>query len=180
MKRLLLTLLAGATLSFGTTIDFTEVPTSNMTPITTEWSSFGITAEDMYFYEDSRDTFDTKGLSINSDSGGSIIFASLLNALSIDYWVIGGHSATYDVYDASNNLLQTFSVDALAGDVLGSFSFASTDIAKLVMTGTRGFTQVSTLVFDAAAGANTPEPSTLAMGMIGIGLVALARLRKSH
>ena len=56
--------LFASALSSAATITFGEVNLSNGTQITNQYSGFGITVQNDYFYIDIRDTFDQKGISI--------------------------------------------------------------------------------------------------------------------
>jgi hypothetical protein len=160
-----------AALSSATTITFSEVALSSGTPVTNQYSGLGITVQNAYFYIDGRDTFDQKGISVSS-SPGIVSFTTLANALSIDYWVISGHSGTYSVFDSGHTLLDSFLINATDGDLLGAHSFSGANIATLEFSGNYGYTQVSTLRFN--GGSSVPEPSTwvlLGCGLIGLGAV---------
>ncbi len=144
-------------------------------PVTTEWSAFGITMSGVYWYDDSRDTFDTYGVSIeNATTGGQILFATP-TTLAIDYWVIVGNTGTYRVYDSSNNLLDSLLVNAGSTDLLGSYTFMGNNISKLALSGSYGFVQASTLRYD--AGGAVPEPSSFLLLGLGGGALALLRRR---
>lgn len=142
---------------------------------TNEWSAFGIAIEDAYLYNDNRDTFDSIGLSQNAANGARVIFNSPLSALSFDYWVIVGFTGRYSIWDSGGQFIDSISVDASNGDVLGTHTFNASDIKRLEWAGGPGFIQVSTLRFD---GTEIPEPSS-ALLMLGGGalLVAVGRRR---
>ena len=180
MKILTGLLLSVAGLSTAGTITFSEVSLPNLTSVTNQYTAFGIQTSHTYFYVDGRDTFDQMGLSIESSSPGVILFTPDLAAtLSIDYWVIGGNTGTYSVFDGSHTLLDTFTVDALGGDVLGSHTFAASNIAELDLIGVPGDTQVSTLRFNGGESVS-PEPATWGLMLAGLAGVAVRRLRHAH
>lgn len=143
--------------------------------VTTQWSAFGITGDNVYLYEDARDTFDRFGVAINFvNQTGSILFAAP-TTLSIDYFVIDGYSGTYNVYNAANVLLDSLQVSAVRQDELGSYTFLGQDIARLEMVGPSGFVAVSTLRFD--SGAAIPEPSSSLLLATGAGALVMLRRR---
>lgn len=164
-------------LSSAATITFAEVNLSNGTQISNEYSAFGITVQNDYFYIDVRDTFDQQGISINQ-TPAIVTFIGLANSLSIDYFVISGHTGTYSVFGSGHNLLDTFVVAAPGGDVLGAHSFSGNNISTLEFSSDSGYIQVSTLRFN--GGSAVPEPSTwllLSGGLVGLG--ALRRFRQA-
>jgi len=162
----------------GTVVTFnpSEIAPSTINdndPFTNQWAAYGITGQDMYWYHDPRDTFDTYGVSLNAPMGSILLSAP--TTLTIDYWTIEGHTTTYSVYDASNTLRDSFVVTAASTDVLGTFAFTGSDIVRLTLTGDAGYGQVSTLYYNASA---VPEPSTVLLCAAGIGVTALIRLRR--
>jgi len=169
--------LFASALSSAATITFGEVNLSNGTQITNQYSGFGITVQNDYFYVDSRDTFDQKGISINQ-TPAIVTFTGLANSLSIDYFVITGHTGTYSVFGSGHSLLDTFVVTASGADSLGAHSFSGNNIATLEFSSDAGYIQVSTLRFN--GGSSVPEPSTwllLSGGLIGLG--AFRRFRQA-
>jgi len=143
-------------------------------PFTTQWASFGITGQQMYWYTDSRDSFDTFGVSLNGLTG-DILFA-VPTPLKIDYWTIGGHSTTYEVFDSSNMLLDSFVVDATGtGDLLGTHTFTGTDISRLELVGNAGFGQISTLYYNTGNTGTVPEPSYIVLLGVAVAAVTFCR-----
>ncbi|MBM3725463.1 MAG: hypothetical protein FJW40_08575 [Acidobacteria bacterium] len=121
MKKLLALTFAGISMATAaTTVTFQEVPMSCCPPVTTEWAAYGITMSDVYWYSDGRDTFDQVGISIDR-APGQVSFTSVASSLRMDYLVLGGHTGTYRVYDAGNNLLDQLIVAATGGHLLGSY-----------------------------------------------------------
>jgi len=107
-----------------------------------------------------------------------VTFTGLANSLSIDYWVISGHTGTYSVFGSGHSLLDTFVVTASGADSLGAHSFSGNNIATLEFSSDAGYIQVSTLRFN--GGSSVPEPSTwllLSGGLIGLG--AFRRFRQA-
>ena len=138
-----------------------------------EWSSFGLTVSNAYWYEDSRDTFDTMGLSV-SPTPAVISLASASTGATIDYWVISGHRGVYEAFDSAHTSLGSIAVDASGGaDVLGTYSFAGS-VASIEWTGDTGYSQLSTLTISPV-----PEPETYAMLIAGLGMVGFAVRRRN-
>ena len=162
---------SAATVSFNST----ECPScTNVVPVVgNEWSSYGLSVSQAYWYIDNRDTFDTMGLSVNIDPA-TISFATASTNATIDWFVIGGFSGTYTAYDSDNNYLDQLFVDVSDADQLGTYTFVG-QVSSLVWSGTPGFAQISTLTFTAAV----PEPEIYAMLGVGLGLMGwVGRRRK--
>lgn len=158
-----------ATVNFNQTECPTCVNGSNV--VGNEWNAQGLSVSNAYWYTDGRDTFDGQGLSVSPDPA-TIALNSASNGISYDYWVIGGNRGLYEAFDASNNLLDSFAVDASNGDVLGTHAVNGL-VSSLVFHGNTGFVQVTTLNFQGGA---VPEPSSLLL--MGSGLMALAAWRR--
>jgi PEP-CTERM motif len=137
----------------------------------------GVTgAANDYFYVDARDTFDGQGISSHSDPG-QLFFAAPVNNLSIDYVLLPGTNATFNIYDAAHTLLATFAASAGGAAVVdASHSFGGTGIAELdfFSGGGNGVTGISTVTFNSAAA--VPEPATLTL--VGGALAGLAWKRR--
>lgn len=161
----------------ATTINLnnTEVPTiSNQDVVTNQWNGFGLGIQNAYWYVDSRDPFDTMGLSNNppfetSPIGRIDFLNGPVSNLSVDWWTIDPNTIFIDVYDSSNTLLRSFNGNGSGTQRLGS------DISYLTWHDTGGFVQVSTLNFDQQT-SPVPEPSTLLL--LGSGLLAGAIARR--
>jgi len=150
-------LLLSAAAAFGTTVTFTEIPLANGTAFTTQYAAFDLNGVNDYIYFDSRDTFDGVGVS-DLVSPGIIQFLTPVSALSIDYVLINGVSATFQIFDSLHNSLAIFTDNALAGDKNASHTFGGTGIAELDFSGSTGVIGVSTLRFNSTS---VPEPSSL-------------------
>lgn len=163
--------------SAAVTINFnqTECPACvNLSPVAgNEWNAFGLTVDNAYWYIDSRDAFDTMGLSIDQ-SPAVISLATASNGLTFDYWVISGYTGTYEAFDSTHTLLGSFFVDASSGNALGTHSFNGS-VASLEWAGSPGFVQVSTLTISPV-----PESETYAMLLAGLGLLGFAARRRQQ
>ncbi len=124
-------LLSLSAIASAGTITFQEVALGNVTPVTNQYAGLGITVQNAYFYIDNRDTFDQHGIAISNQGSAIVTFTSLANSLSIDYWVISGHTGTYSVFNGSHTLLDSFLVSAIGSDSLGAHSFSGSNIASL-------------------------------------------------
>lgn len=165
-----------STASAAVTINFdnVECPTCSGGPVATEWSSFGLTISNAYWYIDSRDTFDTKGLSIQT-SPASISLATASADATIDYWVIGGFRGSYEAFDSAHSSLGVLAIDATGGsDILGTYTFTGA-VSSIEWAGTTGFAQISTLTISPV-----PEPETYAMLLAGLGLLGFAARRRQQ
>lgn len=181
-SKILMSLLALSFAGFTTaasavTINFDniECPTcsNGSNVVGNEWSSFGISVSNAYWYTDSRDTFDNMGLSV-SPTPGIITLSSVSNGATIDYWVIGGNRGVYEAFDSAHVSLGSLAVDASSGDVLGTHSFLGA-VASIEWTGATGFSQISTLTISPV-----PEPETYAMLLAGLGLLGFAARRRQQ
>ncbi len=173
LTRLVTGLLSLGVIASANTITFQEASLSNGTQVTNQYSGLGITVQNAYFYVDGRDTFDQQGISIFNQGSAIVTFTSLASSLSIDYWVISGHTGTYSVFNGSHTLLDSFLVSATGGDSLGAHSFSGSNIATLEFSSDGGYIQVSTLRVNQTS---TPEPAT---GMLlGSGLLAAGFFRR--
>lgn len=174
MKRLslLVTLLFGLlihTSANAVMIDFTEVftdpPTTSHTLVGNEWAAYGINTSGAYWYADTRDPFDTKGISNSSSAApGVVTFLSSTNAVTVDWVTIFSNDIYIDAYDSSNVLLDSFFFTG-SGTSSGTTTLSGSGIASLSFHDSGGTVSISTLTF------NVPEPVTLLL--LGIGLAGL-------
>lgn len=138
----------------------------------TAYAAYGLTVDNAYWYEDSRDTFDLQGLSIFTPPTATITFAAVSPTVEVQYFVIGGYTGTYAAFDGHWAPLGSLVVDASTGDVLGTHGFSG-GVKYLTFAGDAGFAQVSGVTFA------VPEPETYALMLAGLGVVgALVRRRR--
>jgi hypothetical protein len=166
--------------------DSTECATcTNMGSVSNEWSSFGLSVNNAYWYTDSRDTFDGMGLSNGSVETlyspgvtASLNFASATNSAGIifDYLVLAGNTGIYQAYDSLDNLLGSLTASAGATDLNGTYSFAG-QVSRLDWVGNGGFADLSTVTFNTPV-APVPEPETYAMLLVGLGLIGFMARRR--
>lgn len=166
-------------LAATTTIDFTEIsfPGSTLNA-SNEYAADGVLFSNAYYYVDSRDPFDGRGIA-NGDLEdvtaptqiGRIDFVGgTTNVFSFDWWTLFG-ALDVKAYDAGDNLL-----DSLLG-VTGSGSNTLTGpaISYVTWNDGGGFVQLSTISYDLEA---IPLPATLPLLAGAIGLCGLAAARR--
>ena len=158
--------------------DSTECPScTSMIPVGGgEWSTLGLTVSNASWYSDSRDTFDTMGLTVTSATSPAVIsLAAVSTDVTFDYWVIGGFIGTYEAFDSTHSSLGSLLVDATGrSDLLGAFTFTGS-VASLEWRGASS--QISTLTVSAVP---IPEPETYAMLLAGLGLLGFAARRRQQ
>lgn len=158
------------------TVNFTsaEAPgVCNGCPVTTEYLPYGLMISDAYWYSDARDTFDAQGLSIYVAPTAMIAFVAVTPSVDFEYWVITGNRGHYEAFDSGMGSLGSFDVDASAGDMLGTHSFAG-GVKYLAFSGAAGFVQVSAVTYA------VPEPGTYALMLGGLAVVGLALRRRQR
>lgn len=159
-----------------TSIAFTEFGVVNGAAVTNQYQSLGITATNLRHYTDSRDTFDSNGVT-PTIVPASINFTSVVSNVSIDYVLLAGSSLTVSLFDSGLNLLDTLVLPAPRSNLNASFSFTANNVSSLVMSNAVGTFGLSTLTFDSGV---VPEPASWAMLISGFGLVgAVARRRRN-
>ena len=158
------------------TVTFGEVSLSNGDSVTNQYQSYGFTGSNLYYYVDSRDTFDGKGVA-GQTNPSDFNFATPISGLSVDYLALASFSsATLSVY-AGTTLLDSFSYVAGNSNVNATRAFSGSGITKLSFTSTNpGYFAISTLRFTPSAA--VPEPATWAMMLIGFGAAGYALRRR--
>lgn len=151
----------------ATTVTFTEVGLANGTVVTNQYSAFGITGQNLYQYSDSRDTFDTMGVS-PTEVPANIIFTSLASNISFDYVLLAGGSLNVGLYDDANMLLEMVFLTAPGANLNASYSFMAGGARSFRMSDAAGNFGLSTLRFDGGA---VPEPGAWALLILGFGAV---------
>ena len=112
----------------------------------------------------------------NQDNGwnGSIIFDLSAGATQFGLELIDSIPSYLEVYDAANNLIESFTTTASGSNIFVGIDTGSTLFTKAIISG--NFYAVDDVQFNVAA---VPEPTTLAL--LALGLVAIgARKRKLH
>lgn len=168
-------LLLAAMPAQAVTITFTEFGVPDLTELSNEYQSLGITLSSFYQYTDSRDTFDSQGIA-NLTGKSTITFTTAADDVSFDFLVLPFVSFQITALDAGANILEIFAFDATANTTNASHSYGAGGIKYLVLEGPEGNVGLSTLRFDGTAG--IPEPMTWTMMILGFGLVGLAARRR--
>ncbi len=161
------------------TVTFGEVAIANQTAVTNQYQSYGFTGSNLYYYVDSRDTFDGKGVS-GTANPSDFNFLTPISNLSIDYVTLGTlGSASLSVFSGST-LLSSFAITGTSGNVNASRTISGSGITKLSFTSANpGYFTISTLRFTQSSGA-VPEPATWAMMLIGFGAAGYAMRRRTR
>lgn len=159
----------------ATTITFTEISLPNGTSFTNQYAAYGVTGTDMYYYFDTRDTFDNYGVA--AGAGSSFLnFSSAVSGLSIDFLLLANNNLTIDALSSTNAVLETYTFSSFT-NVNVTHAFAAANIAALNIRNVSGQIGVSTLRFNAGA---VPEPTSWAMLILGLAAVGGAmRVRRT-
>ena len=181
-------LMAGMASAVPITVNFDDYPDfspprDDMAADESAWfnANYGITFDHLYMYQDSRDTIDGFGIASGwtGESGqpsvaGTVFFTEPTNFVTLDWWVIRD-MGIFSVFDSSDVLLDSFS----NGRGKGNITLSGLDISYLTLTGTGGFTGLSTLIYTDGKNVGTdpvPEPSS--MFLLMSGLAGLAGFRR--
>jgi hypothetical protein len=151
--------------SSASTVTFTEIILGNQDPFTDQYAAYNLNGIDAYYYIDARDQFDQHGVA-NALDTGIIQFLTPVNSLSIDYVLVEGVFANFEIFDAAHHSLGTFMDDASGGDKNASHDFGGVGIAELDFTGSPQYIGISTLTW-----IDTPEPSSIFL--LGTGLAGV-------
>jgi hypothetical protein len=160
--------LIGAADAVGaTTITFTEVfsdpPPTQIFLAGDEWSAYGITTTNAYWYADIRDTVDNKGIA-QTVNPGRIDFIIPTNAVTIDWFTaLQSGDIHVEAYDSGNNLVDSFVYNASVTKN-GTDTLTGVGISYILFYDGAGTVGISTLIF-------TPLPQVPAV--TPIGLIAL-------
>ncbi len=148
--------------------------------LTNQWAAFNILGDgNAQVYNDPADTFDSNGIT-NTANPTLITFISPVDLLTVDYAILGGHSITLSVLDASSSVLDTFT-DSEASTFDGSHFFNVSGIQTLSFStdggDATGYAGVSDLIWRSQSDPSVPEPTTA--WLMGIGVLGLVLCRKS-
>lgn len=135
-----------------------------------EWAAYGINTSGAYWYADTRDPFDTMGISNSSSAAPGIVsFLDVVNTVIVDWVSIFSNDIYIDAYNSSNVLLDSFFFTG-SSTSSGTTTLSGSGIASLSFHDSGGTVSISTLTFT-----NVPESSSiylLAFGLLGLFGVA--------
>jgi hypothetical protein len=157
-----------APLADANIVTFSEIILPSTTPLTNQYAAFDVTFSNTYYAIDSRFLQDGYGIA-EAINPATIFFATPVSALSIT-WVTVNTDFVATAYDASNNVLSTFSAAACGADCEGVASLAGADISSVIWHDNAGLVGIDSLTFTEGSTA-TPEPSSLLL--LGTGLTGL-------
>jgi hypothetical protein len=185
--------LAGATTITFMEHGFTQDPETSQLLIGNEWNAEGISLANTYWYADSDDPFDQRGIS-TSVSPGIISFIIPTNSVTIDWLALAAQEYTISAYNAAHELVDEFTTVTTNDVGTGTVTLDGNSIASLEFHDGDGTVAISTLIFstDPAAvpepatifstdPAAVPEPATILLvgsGLLGLAAYGRRRLKK--
>jgi hypothetical protein len=155
------------------TVTFSEILLPNVSTVTTAYSSFDLTFSNTYYAFDGRFAEDGVGIA-EQVNPATIFFTNPVSGLSID-WLTVNTDFVATAYDASNNVLSTFSAGPCGSACSGVANLAGSDISYVIWHDSAGFAAIDSLTFTQEAPAATPEPGTVLL--LGVGVLGLAAVK---
>lgn len=157
------------------------------------YDNYGLEFSNVYMYWDDRDPFDNIGIASDISSmadynGGTgyFYFADTTDYVTIDWTTISSEDIYLDVYDAANNVLDSFFA-AGSGTLAGTTTLTAPGISAMSFHDGGGQVGISTLSYDydgVTDGRNDdvdspiPEPATVALLGLGIACISYQKRRR--
>jgi hypothetical protein len=175
MRKLLFWICAGLVLPVcanATTVTFTEINIGSLNALTNEYAAYGVTFQNTFYVQDERcpggDDFCISG----SDYPATVTFTSAVGQVSFQWGTIRG-DITVNAYDASNNLLGTYT--NVGGDeVSGTGTITAPGIKYITFSGSGGVDYLTLDTLSFGGSTTVPALSEWALAVLAVLLSGLA------
>lgn len=177
------------------TVNFTEVDVGGSWAVnlTNQFAAYGITFDHVYRYIDTRDPWKENGPQNPSESPptigygisngwvleagtlGTVLFTLPTPYVTIDWWDIDTNVVYVDAYDATDNLLDSFTGPANPGVDSGTTTLSGPGlISYMTLHDGGGYVSIANMTYEPI-----PAPGAILLGGVGVCFVGWLRRRKS-